>query len=145
MNKSITDRISSLEGMSKPHLLTLWAEHFHQPPPRLMRRKLMISVLAYRLLEKEYGGLSHAARTKLRHLAKGSRSERRSLAGSNPQLKTSTRFIRSWKGEVHEVNVEDEGYEYRGKRYGSLSAIAREITGTRWSGPLFFGSKRRAA
>jgi hypothetical protein len=62
-----------------------------------------------------------------------------------PQLKAGTRLLRQWQGQMHEVLVADEGFEYRGKRYDSLSEIARQITGTRWSGPLFFGLKSRQA
>ena len=59
-----------------------------------------------------------------------------------PQLKPGTKLLRQFQGEMHEVLVADEGFEYRGKRYESLSEIARQITGTRWSGPLFFGLKQ---
>ena len=58
-----------------------------------------------------------------------------------PAIKPGTRFIRQWKDQIHIVNAEEGNYEYRGARYGSLSEIARLITGTRWSGPLFFGLK----
>jgi Protein of unknown function (DUF2924) len=58
---------------------------------------------------------------------------------SAPKIAPGTRFIREWQNQVHLVNVEAKGYEYRGVRYRSLSEIARRITGTRWSGPLFFG------
>jgi hypothetical protein len=60
---------------------------------------------------------------------------------SIPGLKPGTRLVRQWRDQVHLVNVEADGYEYQGARYQSLSEIARLITGTRWSGPLFFGIK----
>ena len=58
------------------------------------------------------------------------------------RLKPGTRLVREWRGEIHQVTVLDDGLEYRGSHYDSLSEIARSITGTRWSGPLFFGLRR---
>jgi hypothetical protein len=58
-----------------------------------------------------------------------------------PKIKPGTRLVRGWRGDTHVVTVLEEGFEYRDKRYGSLSEIARLVTGTRWSGPAFFGLK----
>jgi hypothetical protein len=63
------------------------------------------------------------------------------VVSTRPAIKPGTRLVRQWKEQVHVVEVETEGFEYRGVRYESLSEIARLITGTRWSGPLFFGLK----
>ncbi len=63
---------------------------------------------------------------------------------ARPRLGLGTRLIREWRGEVHQVTVGEDGFDYRGMRYGSLSQIARQITGTRWSGPLFFGLRKAA-
>lgn len=145
MNRPVSDKIASLPAMSNKELLTLWNSHFEQPPPPRLRRKLLISVLAYRIQEREHGGLSNSARQNLKQIAKGLRSEKPSQVSVQSNLNGGTRLIRSWKGEVHEVSVQGDGYEYRGRQFGSLSEIAREITGTRWSGPLFFGTKKKAA
>jgi hypothetical protein len=64
-----------------------------------------------------------------------------STISTSPSLRPGTRLVRQWRDQVHLVNVEAKGYEYQGARYQSLSEIARLITGTRWSGPLFFGIK----
>jgi Protein of unknown function (DUF2924) len=145
MNPAITQQILALPNLDKAQLLLIWVQNFsHSPPPKL-RKELMVPILAYRIQEKEYGGLSHGARKKLRDIAKTLGPDVRLHASIGPSLKTGTRLIRSWKGEVHEVSVLASGFEYRGQHFDNLSKIAREITGTRWSGPLFFGTKRNSA
>jgi hypothetical protein len=145
MNKGISERIAALPAMNKAQLLVIWADNFHEPPPPTLRKKLMVPILTYRIQEREYGGLSNSARQKLKEIAKGLRSEKQTRSSIRSNLKSGTRLIRSWGGEVHEVSVSGNGYEYRGRQFKSLSEIAREITGTRWSGPLFFGTKKKAA
>jgi hypothetical protein len=103
-----------------------------------MRRELMIPVLAYRIQEQAYGGLSQQTLNKLRQLARDLERNPKALTRMRP-IKPGTRIIREWDGDTHEVTVVRDGYSYRGKHFVSLSAIARKITGTRWSGPLFFG------
>ena len=105
----------------------------------------MVPILAYRIQEREYGGLSHAARKRLKEIAQSVESRKRPAREASAQIDTGSRLIRSWHGEVHEVAVTDAGFEYRGRQYSSLSKIAGEITGTRWSGPLFFGTRKAAA
>jgi hypothetical protein len=143
-NLSITDRLSSLAYLQKPALSDLWHQIFGTDPPLRMRKELMHQLVGYRMQEQEFGGLSDRGRCRLRELAilieaGSSMSISRRLA-----IKPGTRLIRQWKNQVHVVNVEEGTYEYRGVRYESLSEIARLITGTRWSGPLFFGLKAKA-
>ena len=143
MNASISDQIEKLLSMSKAELLSTWTKHFQQPPPPKLQKKLMISILAYRIQEREYGGLSNTAKRKLREIA-----DSLPAGKIRPQKKSSdpdqgTRLVRTWKGEVHEVVALNGSFTYRGKQFGNLSQIAGEITGTRWSGPLFFGTKER--
>ena len=97
-------------------------------------------VLAYRIQEKEFGGLSHQARKKLEELARAVSTRKRQPSA----VQYGTRLVRTWRGEVHEVSVTDSGYVYRPQVvFESLPRIAREITGTQWSGPLFFGTKKK--
>jgi hypothetical protein len=98
-------------------------------------------MLAYRLQEVAYGGLSATTRKRLRALADEIDSNRPRPQRSAVRLKAGTRLIREWNGHTHVVSVLEKGVEYRGKHYGSLSEVARAITGTRWSGPAFFGLK----
>jgi hypothetical protein len=101
----------------------------------------MVPLLSYRIQEKAYGGLSMQARNRLEEIAaklpKGPRGTRQVVAPQN-----GTRILRQWHGEMYEVWSTDEGFLYRGERYGSLSKIAYVITGTKWSGPAFFGVKK---
>jgi|ERR1700685_1794284 len=91
--------------------------------------------------EQEFGGLSAAGCRRLRQLATTFEADPNAVVSNRPPIKPGTRLVRQWKEQVHVVEVEPEGYEYRGARYENLSEIARLITGTRWSGPLFFGLK----
>ena len=103
----------------------------------------MVPILAYRIQEKEFGGLSHTARESLREIARSIASEKRPQKEVQERSEKGTRLLRSWHGEVHEVIVTDSGYVYRGSTFSSLSKIAKEITGTQWSGPAFFGTKKK--
>jgi hypothetical protein len=99
----------------------------------------MVPILAYRLQEQTFGSLSASTRTRLLQLARAFENDSSYSVPSGPSLKPGTRLVRQWYNQVHLVNVEPKGYEYHGIRYRSLSEIARLITGTRLSGPLFFG------
>jgi hypothetical protein len=101
----------------------------------------MIPLLAYRMQEKAYGGLKLSTRKRLQKLAGELKRDPKAQLPPNQRFKSGTKLVRQWQGKIHEVLVVDEGFNYRNKRYESLSEIAREITGTRWSGPLFFGLK----
>jgi K+-sensing histidine kinase KdpD len=109
-----------------------------------MRKELMLQFLAYRIQEQEFGGLSVRSHRRLRELANSIAANTSTSASPRLAIKPGTRLIRQWKNQVHVVHVEEGNYEYRGARYESLSEIARLITGTRWSGPLFFGLKGKA-
>jgi hypothetical protein len=101
----------------------------------------MIPILAYRIQEQTFGPLTLESLRRLRQLARTFEADPRKAIPSGPRIKAGTRLVRQWRGEVHVVNVQAKDFEYKGSRYQSLSEIARLITGTRWSGPLFFGVK----
>ena len=138
-------RLAELPILNKASLCELWKELFKAPPPTHLRRQLMIQILAHRLQEQTFGSLSTATRSRLRQLARGFAANPKTAIPYSPGLKPGTRLVRQWRDQVHLVNVEAKGYEYQGARYQSLSEIARLITGTRWSGPLFFGIKSEQA
>jgi hypothetical protein len=108
-----------------------------------MRRDFMIPILAYRIQEQAFGSLSPRARKRLEELARQIESSPSRSISDRPALKPGTRLVRQWGNHVHLVNVESKGFEYKGSRYRSLSEIAHVITGTKWSGPLFFGLKSK--
>ena len=132
--------------MNKQQLLVIWKANFGKAAPAHLRKQLMVPVLAYGIQEREYGGLSHASRKRLRELAESleSMSPQKQKVITEDAAESGSRFVRSWHGEIYEVLVKPDGFEYRGRMYGSLSKIACEITGTRWSGPLFFGIRKPA-
>ena|SRR5215469_5086125 len=139
MTQPIENRLAELPELSKTALCDLWKEHFGTLPPTQLRRNLMIPILANCIQEKAFGALSAKTRNRLRQLAEGFANNSQNVVPLKPTLRAGTRLVREWRDEVHLVNVEANGYEYKGCRYKSLSQIARLITGTRWSGPLFFG------
>jgi len=137
----IDKEIAKLEGLDLDALKARWVELFERPAPKWCSRDLMLRAHAYYVQEQDVGGLSRAARRRLAELAvqmKGGHAET-VQPPSRPSLKAGTRLIREWNGALHQVSVLDDGFEYRGDRYRSLSQVARKITGARWSGPRFFG------
>jgi hypothetical protein len=140
---AISERLLTLPHLQKTALVQLWQELFSTDPPEGMRKELLVQFLAYRLQEEEFSELSDRSHRRIKKLADSIDASTRSVS---PKLaiKPGTRLMRQWKNQVHVVNVEEGNYEYKGARYESLSEIARLITGTRWSGPLFFGLKDRA-
>ncbi len=120
----------------------LWKEYFaHAPAPKL-RVDLMRPILAFRIQERQRGPLPSDMQQRLQEALKTySPGVNTSPVG---RYKAGIRIIREWGGVIHEVQVTDEGYVYQGETYKSLSPIANRITGTRWSGPMFFGTKGKA-
>ena len=141
MPDPIDQRLADLPKLSKTALRKLWKELFSTPPPSQARRRLMIQILAYRLQEQAFGFMSAASRGRLRQLGQAFEANPKSAVSFDPSIRPGTRLVRQWGDQVHLVNLETNGYQYQGARYKSLSEIARVITGTHWSGPLFFGIK----
>ena len=129
--------IAALASLGIRDLKSRWRAWYGTEPPARISRELLTSAIAYRMQEREFGGLAPATRRLLERVA-ADRSSRRLVA-------PGALLIREWRGAAHQVTVHDDGVVYRGKRYGSLSEVARLITGTRWSGPLLFGLRKRAA
>jgi hypothetical protein len=95
--------------------------------------------------ERAHGGLAPAIRRRLRAFAEEIEANGAAALASVPLLKPGTRLLREWGGKTHTVIVLDDGFEYEGERYPSLTQIARRITDAHWSGPRFFGLRRAAA
>jgi hypothetical protein len=135
----ITAQIAQLRTLSRQQLLALWAELYIKDPPEGIRREILVPFLAYKIQENTFGGLKSATRTELRRIATELEKPTRP---SRHRIRAGTRLLRQWRGETHEIAVTDAGFEYRGTHYESLSQIAHKITGTRWSGPAFFGLRK---
>ena len=140
-NNVTTALIRNLPNLPKTRLVELWEESFGKEPG-CIRPELMLPILAYRIQEKAYGGLSPKASKRSQAIAISLRPQSRTRDEARQRFKSGTKLVREWKGKTHEVTLNDKGYHYMGKIYKSLSPIACEITGTRWSGPAFFGTKK---
>jgi hypothetical protein len=130
--------------MNHAQLRAKWRRDLKQAPPPHVRGQLLVWLLAYKLQEQAYGGLKPEVKRRLRELAAGFNREPGKAGRQYTdfiRIKPGTRLIRQWEGKTHQVTVVEAGFEYNGECYQSLSQIARLITGTRWSGPLFFGLK----
>jgi hypothetical protein len=134
----VTDRLARLETLDLNAIRQEWRRLHRAEPPRLSR-DLMIRALAYRIQESAFGGLSKATSRRLAALAAEFESEGRIAIPAQPRIKPGARLVREWHGRTHAVVVIEDGFEFEGKLYRSLTGIAREITGTAWSGPRFFG------
>lgn len=140
----IGQQIAALQALALDQLQSLWMQTHGHPAPPGLGEELLRRALAQRLQEDALGGLAPALQQRLRQLAARLQRNPDLDLAATPRIKPGTRLLRQWRGAVHLVEVLDHGFAYRGQRYGSLSAIARAITGTRWSGPVFFGLKRRS-
>ncbi len=138
-----SDAIAALDALSRAELGEQFEELFARPAPKGMSRPLLLRIVAYRIQEDDMGGPNRALQRRLTKLAKELDAKGTVTPSSSTQIKPGTRFLREWQGVTHSVTALEAGFKYRDKPYGSLSAIAREITGTRWSGPAFFGLKDR--
>ena len=145
MPDPVEPRLAALPTLSKAALGDLRKHFFGSTSPTQLRRDLMIPILAYRIQEQTFGSLSARAHERLLDLGRAYEKGGHPALARGPRLRPGTRLVRQWGDRVHLVNVETNGYEYQGARYQSLSEIARLITGTRWSGPLFFGIKCESA
>ena len=142
MSNEITTKLEELPSLPKAALCVLWQELFGKSGHPKLRREMMIPILAYRIQEKAYGGLKQSTRKRLERVALELGRDPKAKFQAPQQIKTGTKLLRQWRGETHNVIVVDDWFDYRNKRYRSLSEIARLITGTRWSGPSFFGLKQ---
>ena len=123
-----------------------WLPSATRVPPTRLSRDLLIRGVAHKVQEQAHGGLSLGIKRRLHTLSEGVDQRGGSAAAPAIALRPGTKLIREWHGHAHTVSVLDDGFEYQGERFGSLSRVARRITGVHWSGPLFFGiSKRRRA
>ena len=143
---SIPARLAALKTTPTPELKKQWRDLFDSEPPAFNRRYLE-SRLAYRIQELAYGGLKPETVRRLERLGEeldgGDRVKSRRRADHSDRPIAGTRLVREWKGVEHVVTVLVDGYEWQGRPYKSLSAIARAITGTRWNGRVFFGLKNQ--
>lgn len=128
---TVKSALADLMNLDRQGLVDMWMAEFGCPTPPKVKQDLLRQILGYRIQVKLLGGLSKS-------------DQRRLLGKVSETLSQGSHLIRVWNGETHQVTVRDKIYFYQGKEWRSLSAIARHITGTNWSGPAFFGIKDRS-
>ena len=140
--EELTQEVTRLLTLEAAALRERWAALFDANPSRSLGRVLLIRALAYRLQERSFAGLKPSTQRVLDRVAGGSKVAHKGF----PKRRASvgTVLIREWRGVSHRVTVLENEVVYRDRRYKSLSEVARAITGSRWSGPLFFGLTGRA-
>jgi Protein of unknown function (DUF2924) len=142
--EKLSAEIASLQSLDLAQLRSQWKLLYEiEAPPHLSRDWLRRAV-AYRIQENALGGLKPATRRLLERVAEDARVRKPSNVAPTRKVGPDTILIREWGGTRHEVTVVENGVMFRGKRYRSLSQVARMITGSQWSGPLFFGLKAPA-
>jgi Protein of unknown function (DUF2924) len=136
--RAIERKLDRIRSLGLEELRLEWKRLYHSDAPRISRDLLVLG-LGYRLQEIEHGCLGKATRRKLQTIAKALRTTGRVGATPSLSLKPGARLVREWRGRTHTVTVTEDGFEYAGTSYPSLTKIANKITGGHWSGPRFFG------
>ena len=140
--EALVSEIAGLSELGIDELRERWKVMFGKAPSQEIGRSFLTRAIAYHLQERAYGGLKPSTRRLLARIAE------ETMTGSSPKklqsrmAQSGTILIREWQGNAHRVTMLDDGVSFNGKRYRSLSEVAREITGSRWSGPRFFGLRQ---
>jgi hypothetical protein len=148
MSRALPDASACREALARlpDHDLTelrhQWRALYKSDTLPHLSRELLLRAVAYRVQEVAFGGLRPERQRQLRQIVEGFNQTGEVRRRARLELKSGTRLVREWRGRTYEVLVLDDGFSWQGTEYRSLSAIARKITGTAWSGPLFFGLKQ---
>jgi hypothetical protein len=140
--KGISDQVAGLTELSRPELVELWINAHKGPPPKGIGRRLLELSAAYAVQVRMFGDIDRSTKRALAvasFRSVGTAEEAVTQQTPSRALATGSRLVRVWNGKTHQVEVLETGFVWNDRRYRSLSAIAREITGARWSGPRFFG------
>ena len=147
MSRAIQDATGCQESLARLPKLGLrelrqhWCVLYKAEASPHLSRELLLRAVAYRMHEVVLGGLRPQRQRQLRQFAHQLNDSQEGRVRPRPELKPGTRLVREWQGRTYDVLVLDDGFSWQGTSYRSLSAPARKITGTAWSGPLFFGLK----
>lgn len=135
MSGDLGAELAALQTLSRQQLQEKWRDLYRVVPPASFTPDLLARGIAWRLQERTLGGLQTTVHQLIGTLGNGEREPRTRHA----TLKPGNRLVRRWRGRTYVVEAAPSGFNYEGEHYRSLSEIARKITGTRWSGPKFFG------
>ena len=142
-SEKLAKELKDLETQGDDELKNRWRSLYGTKPPQKIHRSFLIAAVAHRMQENALGALKSAVRRHLMQAANNPATSRLSTDRLSLRPRTGTVLVRDWGGVTHQAQVLEDGILFRSKRYKSLSEVARVITGTRWSGPLFFGLKIR--
>ena len=131
--------MAEVQALSRADLVVRYEQLFDVPPPKGLSTPLLRRIIAFETQAVEHGALSLRLRKQLQSIA-----DEDTVISPTTHLKSDARLVREWNGVTHVVDRVGDGFSYRDKTYRSLSAIAKEITGAKWSGPRFFGLKGAA-
>jgi len=140
----IPAKLRALKQMDHAALRAEWRRLYRAHPPKRVALDLLLLGVAWKIQEQAYGGLGIATRQRVAELAETLEREGDVTRNRVARLRPGAKLVREWRGETHTVVVCEDGFEWRGRQWRSLSVIAREITGGHWSGPRFFGLKEKA-
>jgi len=139
----VARKLRALEQMDPAALRAAWQRLYRAHPPKHVTRDLLMLGIGWKIQEQAYGGLGAATRRRIADLAETLERDGDVRRSRVIRLKPGAKLVREWRGETHTVIVLEDGFEWRGRHWRSLSVIAREITGGHWSGPRFFGLKSK--
>lgn len=134
-----SSELAAIAMMTYSELHFAWRRHYRSVPPKKISRDILQLGIAWKIQESRLGGLSVSIKRQIAGLARTMKAKSGLAKPRAVSPKPGARFLRAWEGVTHEVMVVEDGFLWAGKTWASLSAIAREMTGTRWSGPRFFG------
>jgi hypothetical protein len=140
--RACREALARLPELALSELRQQWRALYKSEASPHLSRELLLRAVAYRLQEVALGGLRPDRQRELRQIAQQFNQTGEIRRHARLELKSGTRLVREWQGRTYEVLVLDDGFSWQGTDYASLSAVARAITGTPWSGPLFFGLKQ---
>src|SRR5712671_5673437 len=140
-SEKLSQELTDLEMRGDDELKDRWRSLYATKPPQKIHRSLLIAAVAHRMQEKALGALKSSVRRHLMQAVNNPATPRLSPHSPSLRPRAGTVLVRDWGGVTHQAQVLEDGILFRTKRYKSLSEVARIITGSRWSGPLFFGLK----
>ena len=142
--QNVAARLKALEQMDHAALRAEWRRLYRAHPPKHVTRDLLTLGVAWKIQEQAYGGLGAATKRRVADLAKTLERDGDVTRSRVAQVRPGAKLVREWRGETHTVIVRENGFEWQGRHWRSLSVVARKITGGHWSGPRFFGLKEKA-
>ncbi|CCB63360.1 DUF2924 domain-containing protein [Hyphomicrobium sp. MC1] len=138
-SNAVATEVAALASLSHRELRLAWRQYYKAYPPKFVNRTVIELGVAWKIQERAFGGLGTATKRQLDALADELEIKSDITRPKQLELRPGARLVRDWRGETHEVVVTEDGFLWRGQSWRSLSLIAKEITGTHWSGPRFFG------